>query len=50
MQMSRFDEGIFLSEEVADAAAEGRPILALESTIFTHGLPRPRNLAVALEA
>lgn len=50
MQMSRFDDGIFLSEEVADAAAEGRPILALESTIFTHGLPRPRNLAVALEA
>ncbi|MFI2609289.1 pseudouridine-5'-phosphate glycosidase [Kitasatospora sp. NPDC018619] len=39
-----------LSEEVARALADGRPVVALESTIFTHGLPRPRNLAVALEA
>ncbi|MFD5434706.1 pseudouridine-5'-phosphate glycosidase [Kitasatospora sp. NPDC127067] len=39
-----------VSEEVARALAEGRPVVALESTIFTHGLPRPRNLAVALEA
>jgi len=27
---------------------EGRPVLALESTILTHGLPRPRNLEVGL--
>ena len=33
-----------------DAVADGRPVLALESTIFTHGLPRPRNVEVALEA
>ncbi|MFE7593280.1 pseudouridine-5'-phosphate glycosidase [Kitasatospora sp. NPDC057512] len=39
-----------VSEEVARALADGRPVVALESTIFTHGLPRPRNLAVALEA
>ncbi|WP_345763398.1 pseudouridine-5'-phosphate glycosidase [Diaminobutyricibacter sp. McL0608] len=39
-----------VSEEVATAAAEGRPVVALESTIFTHGLVRPRNLEVALEA
>lgn len=38
------------SPEVADAVADGRPVLALESTIFTHGLPRPRNVEVALEA
>jgi pseudouridine-5'-phosphate glycosidase len=38
------------SAEVADAVATGRPVLALESTIFTHGLPRPRNVEVALEA
>ncbi|MEV7600779.1 pseudouridine-5'-phosphate glycosidase [Kitasatospora sp. NPDC089797] len=41
---------IQVSEEVAQAVADGRPVVALESTIFTHGLPRPRNLAVALEA
>ncbi|MBD8024182.1 pseudouridine-5'-phosphate glycosidase [Microbacterium gallinarum] len=39
-----------ISPEVRAAVAAGDPVLALESTIFTHGLPRPRNLAVALEA
>lgn len=39
-----------ISQEVQDALAEGRPVVALESTIFTHGLPRPRNLEVAREA
>src|SRR6478752_6486126 len=39
-----------VSEQVAAAVAGGRPVVALESTIFTHGLPRPRNLEVALEA
>ncbi|MEV7022721.1 pseudouridine-5'-phosphate glycosidase [Kitasatospora sp. NPDC093558] len=43
-------EAIRVSDEVARAVAEGTPVVALESTIFTHGLPRPRNLAVALEA
>lgn len=39
-----------ISPEVADALADGRPVLALESTILTHGLPRPRNLDVARDA
>lgn len=39
-----------LGSEVADALATGRPVLALESTILTHGLPRPRNLEVARDA
>ncbi len=39
-----------VSAEVRDAVAAGTPVLALESTIFTHGLPRPRNVEVALEA
>jgi pseudouridylate synthase len=39
-----------VSTEVRDAVATGRPVVALESTIFTHGLPRPRNLEVAREA
>ncbi len=34
---------------VAGALAEGRPVVALESAIITHGLPRPGNLEVALE-
>ena len=37
------------SPEVAAALAEGRPIVALESTIISHGLPRPQNLEVARE-
>ncbi|MET9699685.1 pseudouridine-5'-phosphate glycosidase [Streptomyces sp. NPDC006529] len=38
-----------LSEEVRDALAEQRPVVALESTILAHGLPRPRNLQVGGE-
>jgi pseudouridine-5'-phosphate glycosidase len=37
------------SPEVADALATGKPIVALESTIISHGLPRPSNLTVARE-
>ena len=40
---------INFSAEVSAARAAGRPIVALESTIISHGLPRPRNLEVALE-
>ena len=36
------------SAEVAAALAEKKPVVALESTIISHGLPRPRNLEVAL--
>ena len=35
--------------EVADALASGAPVVALESTIISHGLPRPENLRVARE-
>ncbi|MEU8333286.1 pseudouridine-5'-phosphate glycosidase [Micromonospora sp. NPDC048839] len=35
--------------EVADALRDGRPVVALESTIVSHGLPRPENLRVARE-
>lgn len=37
------------SAEVSDALAAHRPIVALESTIISHGLPRPRNHEAALE-
>lgn len=35
------------SDEVARAQADGRPIVALESTIITHGMPYPQNLETA---
>ncbi|SKA86025.1 pseudouridine-5'-phosphate glycosidase [Agreia bicolorata] len=38
-----------VSTAVADALADGRPVVALESTIISHGLPRPRNLEAARE-
>jgi pseudouridylate synthase len=38
---------IKFSKEVAAAIAAKKPIVALESTIISHGLPRPRNLEVA---
>ena len=37
------------SAEVSAAIAAGKPVVALESTIISHGLPRPSNLAVAIE-
>lgn len=35
--------------EVADALTAGRAVVALESTIITHGLPQPDNLRIAVE-
>lgn len=40
---------IQLSPEVAAARAEGRPVVALESTIIAHGMPWPQNLETARE-
>lgn len=37
------------SSEVTQALKTGKPIVALESTIISHGLPRPSNLEVAKE-
>jgi pseudouridine-5'-phosphate glycosidase len=36
-----------ISPEVSGALSAGRPVVALESTIISHGLPRPDNLAAA---
>lgn len=38
-----------VSDAVAEALAENRPVVALESTIISHGLPRPRNFEAAQE-
>ena len=43
------ENAIKLSAEVSAAITAGKPIVALESTIISHGLPRPSNLEVALE-
>jgi pseudouridine-5'-phosphate glycosidase len=40
---------ITVTEEVQDALAAGTAVVALESTIISHGLPRPENLRVAAE-
>ncbi|MEV2256320.1 pseudouridine-5'-phosphate glycosidase [Streptomyces sp. NPDC050147] len=40
---------LVVSDEVQTAVADRRPVVALESTIIAHGLPRPRNLQVARE-
>ncbi|MFC7431351.1 MULTISPECIES: pseudouridine-5'-phosphate glycosidase [unclassified Agrococcus] len=38
-----------IDPEVDDALRTGTPVVALESTIISHGLPRPRNLEAARE-
>ncbi len=38
-----------LHDEVREALADGRPVVALESTIISHGLPRPENARLARE-
>jgi pseudouridine-5'-phosphate glycosidase len=47
--MSPSGTPIRLRAEVAEALAWGRPVVALESTLIAHGLPRPDNLALAHE-
>lgn len=41
------NQPVRLSPEVADALAQRKPIVALESTVIAHGLPRPINLKTA---
>lgn len=43
------DSVLHFSKEVHEALASKKPIVALESTIISHGLPRPQNLEVARE-
>ena len=40
---------ILISDSVAEALADRRPVVALETTLVTHGLPQPEGLRVALE-
>ena len=38
-----------VNPEVAEALANGKPVVALESTIISHGMPYPQNVQTALE-
>ncbi|MED3622866.1 pseudouridine-5'-phosphate glycosidase [Neobacillus thermocopriae] len=40
---------LFFSEEVSAAKEQGKPIVALESTIISHGMPYPQNVQTARE-
>lgn len=41
------DKFIKINSEVAASLAAGQPVVALESTVIAHGLPRPQNVATA---
>lgn len=47
--MNESNSTVLYSDEVRTALRSGKPIVALESTIISHGLPRPQNLEVARE-
>lgn len=42
-----FPDGVLVAPDVAEALRAGGPVVALESTIISHGLPRPTNLEIA---
>lgn len=41
---------VVINPEVADALSAGKPVVALESTIISHGMPYPKNVETALAA
>ena len=45
MSMNKY---LDIAPEVAEALREGRPVVALESTIISHGMPYPQNVETAL--
>lgn len=47
--MKNFSQHLKISDPVAEALASGKPVVALESTIITHGMPWPQNLETAVE-
>ncbi|MBP9192810.1 MAG: pseudouridine-5'-phosphate glycosidase [Ignavibacteria bacterium] len=44
---TEIEKYLSISEEVKDAVAESRPLVALESTIISHGMPYPQNYETA---
>lgn len=48
MNMNNLMKYLEISEEVKTALAQGKPVVALESTIISHGMPYPKNVETAL--
>jgi len=42
------EDCLYVSEEVREAVSAGKPVVALESTIISHGMPYPKNVETAL--
>lgn len=47
--MNGINKYLDIAPEVAQAVADGRPVVALESTIISHGMPYPQNVETALK-
>ena len=47
--MNNLNQYLDVNPEVAQALAEGKPVVALESTIISHGMPYPQNVETALK-
>ena len=48
MSAKPVNSNLIVAPDVADALESGRPVVALESTIISHGMPYPRNVETAL--
>lgn len=46
--MDKFNSYLSISPEVQQALNEGQPVVALESTIISHGMPYPQNVETAM--
>ncbi|MCR5324172.1 MAG: pseudouridine-5'-phosphate glycosidase [Lachnospiraceae bacterium] len=44
----KLDDCLFVSKEVKEAIENNKPVVALESTIISHGMPYPKNVETAL--
>lgn len=47
--MTTIHPALVLTDEVAQALSDGAPVVALESTIISHGMPYPQNVEMATE-
>lgn len=47
--MKNLEKYLEIKDEVKEALAAGKPVVALESTIIAHGMPYPQNIETALE-
>jgi pseudouridine-5'-phosphate glycosidase len=49
MNHQNLNQYLDLTPEVAEALAANKPVVALESTIISHGMPYPQNVETALK-